>query len=142
MLKVRSQSKIYGQTDYVKLARTIIREQGASSMYKGYLCTLLRDVPAFAVYFGIFEIGLHRYTTPADSLTKKLSYQLLFGSIAGILSWWITYPFDIVKTVIQTTDHPISIRRAFMENYRRYGLRFYTKGLLATSIKAVPMEAT
>lgn len=142
LLKIRSQNEILGKTDYVKLARNMIKQQGMRSLYKGYLWTLVRDIPAFAVYFGCFEIGWSMYTKPHDPFLKKLAYQLLFGSIAGIASWLITYPIDVIKSIIQSKDANLSIREVFQDNYRKHGMRFFWKGMLATSIRAVPMEAT
>lgn len=142
LLKIRSQSKTSGKTDYVKLARTLVQQQGPMSLYKGYLSTLIRDIPSFAIYFGIFEIGLRHYTKPTDSLTTVLSYQLLFGSLAGIASWWITYPFDVIKTTIQVSDKNLTIRKVIAENYKKQGWGFFFRGIACTSLKAVPMEAT
>lgn len=142
LLKIRSQYKTSGNTDYFKLAKTLVKNQGYSALYKGYLCTLIRDIPAFAVYFGIFEIGCARFTSKTDMFYVVLLYQLIFGSIAGIASWLITYPFDIVKSIIQNSDKHRTIRQVFYQNYKLHGAQFFLKGAFATSIKAVPMEAT
>jgi hypothetical protein len=65
------------------------------------------------------------FITPQDALLRQLSYQLLFGSIAGIASWIITYPFDIVKTTIQTTDGHLRIRDVIRVNYKQHGSSFF-----------------
>ena len=52
------------------------------------------------------------------------------------------YPFDIVKSVIQNSDGPLTVRKAFRDNYTKYGYKFFLKGAAATSAMAVPMEAT
>lgn len=57
LLKIKSQSNTKFRTNYSSLMKKMVRTQGVMSLYKGYLLTLIRDVPAFAVYFGIFEIG-------------------------------------------------------------------------------------
>lgn len=142
LLKIRSQNNVKARTSYFKLARKMYAAEGWSAFYKGYFCTIWRDVPAFVVYFGIFEMACRRYLQSSDSFSKTLLLQILFGSIAGVASWWITYPFDIVKSVIQWSDHHISIRQAFLQLYKEHGAKFFVRGLLATSVKAVPMEAT
>ena len=65
------------------------------------------------------------YTKPHDPFLKKLAYQLLFGSIAGIASWLITYPIDVIKSIIQSKDANLSIREVFQDNYRKHGMRFF-----------------
>lgn len=130
------------KTNYTKLAAKLVREQGLNSLYKGYLWTLIRDVPAFAVYFGIFEIGCHRFLKPDYSPSKIFSIQAGLAVASGIGSWLVTYPFDIVKTMIQTSDSPLSIRKAYRDWYKKHGVKFFFKGMGATSIKAIPMEAT
>ena len=142
LLKIKSQSNTRKATNYLKLTRKMVKNQGVLSLYKGYLCTLIRDVPAFAVYFGIFDIGCHHFLKPSDSIWKVLSYQLVFGSLAGMASWWITYAFDVAKTIIQNSDKHITIRRAFIEGYKKYGLRFFFKGMGCSSLWAIPMDAT
>ena len=141
LLKIRSQSNSIGKTNYWKLTSKMVKSQGISSLYKGYLCTLIRDAPAYAVYFGIFEIGCNKLLNNSDSLGKVLLYQLLLGSVAGVASWVITYPFDIVKTVIQNSDRNMTMKKVFSDNYKRYGARFFVKGLGATCLWAIPTDA-
>ena len=142
LLKIRAQSNYSQKTDYFKLARRLIKRQGVSSLFKGYLCTLIRDVPAFAVYFGLFEIGCKYFIKPSDPLWRELFFQMIFASLAGIGSWVVTYPFDIIKTVIQTSDKHLTIREVFRENYKNVGMKYFFKGMGATSLRAIPMEAT
>ena len=47
----------------VHVVKSLWKEGGIKSIYKGTLATLLRDVPASAAYFGGYEI-LQRYLTP------------------------------------------------------------------------------
>lgn len=52
---------------------------------------LLREVPANTIYFTTYDI-MKQQNIPT----------LLSGSIAGTLSWLITYPFDTIKTRMQS----------------------------------------
>ena len=52
---------------------------------------LLREVPANTIYFTTYDI-MKQQNIPT----------LLSGSIAGTLSWLITYPLDTIKTRMQS----------------------------------------
>lgn len=57
------------------------------------------------------------------------------GGIAGALSWLITYPFDIIKTIIQTSEET-RMSRVVMTSYKAEGLRFFFRGLGPTLMRA------
>jgi Mitochondrial carrier protein len=44
------------------------------------------------------------------------------GGLAGQLSWICSYPFDIIKTVIQTTDTKKSMLAVSYEKYQEKGI--------------------
>jgi len=47
-------------------------------------------------------------------LTKKqVLFKMVSGGTAGVISWLVCFPFDIIKTVIQTSEGvPLTIRQA------------------------------
>jgi solute carrier family 25 (mitochondrial carnitine/acylcarnitine transporter), member 20/29 len=67
------------------------------------------------------------------------------GGLAGLASWFIGYPIDFIKTKIQSQDLDEKkykgIRQCFMINYRKYGLRCFTRGLLTVCLRSVPVNA-
>lgn len=142
LLKIRAQNNYQTRTNYFKLAQNLVREQGFSSMYKGYLSLVVRDVPGFVAYFGVFEIGMNSFTKPNDSWGRILAFQILFGSWTGIASWLLPYPIDVAKSMIQVSDSSLTMRKIFVDNYRKHGWKFFFKGALATSLRAIPMECT
>jgi len=55
------------------------------------------------------------------------------GGVAGQLSWIASYPFDVVKTIIQcTTTKSLTMREVFLSHYRMYGFRYFFKGMSPT----------
>jgi len=43
---------------------------------------------------------------------------MIAGGVAGQLCWIVSYPFDTVKTVIQTSDKDLSMREVFVDGYK------------------------
>ena len=57
LLKINAQANHTGKTEYIKFAKNLVKTRGVGSFYQGFLCTVIRDIPSYAVYFGVFEIG-------------------------------------------------------------------------------------
>ena len=69
-------------------------------MYLGFNSTLSRECALLTTYFASYD-GLNRKLNP-DLNDIKLLNAMLAGGITGVISWFISYPFDFVKTLIQT----------------------------------------
>jgi len=73
----------------------------------GLLFTILRDTPAFGVYFFVFY-GLKskfKLEEPKglQDFTKMSTYLLaILGGFCGCLGWLVSYPFDVLKSRKQT----------------------------------------
>ena len=71
---------------------------------------------------------------------------LAAGSVAGIVGWGVTYPFDLVKSVAQTVPdaaprHHASMRYIVQQRPAAGGARAFTVGLGTTLVRAVPVNA-
>ena len=68
------------------------------------------------------------------------------GGLAGMASWVVCYPMDVIKTIIQVDGmnaKPIykSSFECALVNYQKYGLSFFTRGLSTALWRAFPMNA-
>lgn len=73
-------------------------------MFRGFLPTLLRDAPSFGAWFLTYEFLKQAGTRPDG--TASVPTQMLAGGTAGVACWIITFPIDVVKSVVQTLpDH-------------------------------------
>jgi len=59
----------------------------------GLLSCLVREIPASAIYFGSYS-AMRENDIPVFAA----------GSAAGVLSWLLTYPLDIIKTQVQSGE--------------------------------------
>ena len=68
---------------------------------------------------------------------------LLAGGLAGPASWIVTFPFDVVKTRVQSVvnpsrDHPYrTVFSTIVNSYRSEGFGVFFKGLQPTLIRSV-----
>tara|TARA_A100001015_G_C14923506_1_gene685282 strand:- start:325 stop:999 length:675 start_codon:yes stop_codon:yes gene_type:complete len=89
-------------------------------LYKGFNATFLRESIAFSSYFTSYNQS--KYLLNNFFPNNKTINQLLSGGIAGITCWLITYPFDTIKTRIQT--HNMNFKQAYNKGKLWIGLRF------------------
>ena len=64
-------------------------------MYRGFWASAWRDIPGWAVYFWAYDILKDLYKSN-DSL-KQMAWTINSGGLAGLISWVIAIPQDIIK---------------------------------------------
>ena len=81
----------------------------AAGLYRGACITLLRDVPAHAIYFTSYE-ACHEIFAPGSRASGQPSAAVQFGGggLAGVLSWLGIYHFDVIKTRLQSCPRAFS----------------------------------
>eukprot|EP01147_Barroeca_monosierra_P002493 gene2493-5423_t len=90
------------------VARQSIAKNGIiRGPYQALQATIVRNVPANAAYFGVFELGrsfgaAHLISCNVDDL--PVLFNFASGSIAGLMYWVTTYPADVVKSVLMSDD--------------------------------------
>lgn len=86
LLKVRLQvqdptkPKLYG--NIFDCARQSFRRQGLIGLYRGMTPTILRDIPSFAAYFGLYEWMKTVWRTPEGHNTPL--HLICAGGLAGM----------------------------------------------------------
>lgn len=119
----------------------IYRCDGLRGVFRGLGITAFRDVPGFATYFVAYEFLIRAKNDPG------ILYTLLAGGMAGVASWMLTIPIDVIKSRIQadgmTGNRPVytGIVDCFKKSYALEGASFFTRGLSSTLLRAFPMNA-
>ena len=143
------------------VARDIWRRRGVRGLFRGIVPTAIREM-GYGAYFGVYEGTLMLLSpsappkwardTSADHIAlphvdpiKQMRHSypvlLLAGALAGVASWIVTFPFDVIKTRVQSTlsptaDNPYrSTISTMINSYRREGLRVFFHGLKPTLIR-------
>lgn len=122
--------------------KNVYRMEGFRGVFRGLGITIVREIPAFSSYFITYEY-LTRNENNAPISTSKM---LLGGGLAGVVSWTVTYPIDVLKSRLQVDG---------MTNSRNYtnsidclkksvaaeGYGFLFRGLTPTLVRAFPVNA-
>lgn len=144
----------------LQATRSILAGHGFSGLYRAWWCTAWREVPAFGLYFSGYDFCKDRINT---FFAKQAGYDeyeaasgfadhthswvasALAGGLTGGFTWAIIYPFDIIKTRIQTAplDTPLEKRRIVAvcrDIVQTHGWRHLFRGLNITVFRAFPVN--
>ncbi|KAK0725405.1 mitochondrial carrier domain-containing protein [Lasiosphaeris hirsuta] len=117
-------------------------------LYRGEAVTVIREAQAYGVWFLAFE-----WLMNADAARNKVdrkqvpAYKVAFyGGLAGEALWLASYPFDVVKSKMQTDgfgkdQRYKTMRDCFAQTFRAEGARGFWKGIGPTLLRAMPVSA-
>lgn len=127
-------------------AMAIYKERGITSLYRGTVATLLRDVPGSVAWFGVYEyVKLAMMQAQGIEDTSKLSplSVLTAGGFAGMACWGVSIPADVLKSRFQSA--PEGTYRGLMDVYtklmREEGFSALFTGIRPAMIRAFPANA-
>lgn len=138
--KIQSQSVTYRELSEV--LSTQVKREGISSLWRGWVPTILRDVPFSVIYWGSYE-SLKR---SMNQQHPTLMFSLTAGAISGGMAGAVTLPLDVVKTYRQIEIGPdkASFRSSsstwsILQNiYQQQGTRGLFTGLVPRLAKVMP----
>ncbi|KAL3617126.1 hypothetical protein CASFOL_039520 [Castilleja foliolosa] len=131
-------------------ARKTLKNEGLTGLFRGGGATLLRESVGNAVFFNIYEhIRHYMHLTMRDTSSDLAHFidvgiGIVSGGVAGIACWTVVLPFDVAKTIIQTSMDKSQTRNPFriLESiYRRSGIKGCYTGLGPTVVRAFPANA-
>jgi len=148
---VANMSKVPPQNHFrgpYHLTHHILREHGFTSLFRGWNVTCWREVPAFGLYFAFYDSFkkeiTKRFFTPDHPHIWGAS--ALAGGLSGTLTWVVVYPFDVVKTRIQTSPFESNnaidrqIWYAGKHIIKERGVMSMFRGLGVTVVRAFPVN--
>ncbi|ORC85528.1 putative mitochondrial carrier protein [Trypanosoma theileri] len=140
-----------GNTDNTKFTgpisciRYIVKTEGLSGMFSGYVPTLFSRLAGLPFYFGGYQMAYHSLSDSSIGTTtvgKNLAIPMMSGCVAGTLFWLSNYPFDYVKTQVQAGEGQQRMSQVFITTYKKGGIRAFYKGLSACLLRAIPANAS
>jgi solute carrier family 25 carnitine/acylcarnitine transporter 20/29 len=123
--------------------RQVYREGGLRSVFRGTGMTVIRDVPAKAIYFAGYEFWRKGLCEWQGTQHPTMLTTLFAGGMAGIGNWIVACPFDVVKSIWQTApagtySGPLDVARKLLE---REGPTAFFRGLSPALLRAFPANA-
>ncbi|KZO99251.1 mitochondrial carrier [Calocera viscosa TUFC12733] len=144
VLQVQGQGSAAQYSGPVDVVRSLYREGGMRSLFRGTVATLARDGPGSAAYFVAYEM-VKKAMTPAgaDPSQLHLGSIIFAGGMAGVAMWTIAIPPDTIKSRLQSapsgtyTGIVDCTRKLIMQD----GVGALWKGLGPAMARAFPANA-
>jgi len=138
--KLQSQNVSYKELSEVLSAQ--VKKEGISSLWRGWVPTILRDVPFSVLYWYSYE-GLKRVMNQQQ---PSLVFSMAAGAVSGGMAGALTLPLDVVKTYRQIEIGPdkAAFRSSgstwgILQNiYQQQGTRGLFTGLVPRLAKVMP----
>lgn len=119
-----------------------------SGLYRGSAVTVLREAQAYGVWFLSYEYLMNAHAARNKIDRNQISTPMiaLYGGLAGEMLWLGSYPFDVVKSKMQTDgfgdkQRYKNMRDCFAQTWREAGARGFWKGIGPTLLRAMPVSA-
>lgn len=115
------------------VCRKIVKYDGVSGFYRGFMISLMCQVPTSAVWWASYNslletVGL--YAEPDRSGRHPMHVQGICGILSGASSAVFTNPLDVIRTRIQVGGSR-SVRSVTEKLWREEGIKMLYKGLSA-----------
>lgn len=120
----------------------------AMGLYRGTAVTILREAQAYGCWFLTFEY-LMQNDAKRNNLQRKdiATWKVAaYGGVAGEVLWISSYPFDVIKSKMQSDGFGEkmkfkSMRDAFGQTWRSEGALGFWRGIGPTLLRAMPVSA-
>ncbi|KAE8697272.1 Mitochondrial adenine nucleotide transporter ADNT1 [Hibiscus syriacus] len=161
-LTVQTESSPYQYRGMFHALSTVLREEGARALYKGWLPSVIGVIPYVGLNFAVYEslkdwlIKSRPFGMVEDS-ELSVTTRLACGAAAGTVGQTVAYPLDVIRRRMQmvgwkdaasvvTGDGRATLEYtgmldAFRKTVRHEGFGALYKGLVPNSVKVVPSIA-
>lgn len=119
-----------------------------SGLYRGQSVTVIREAQAYGVWFLSFEYMMNWEARRSQVKREEISSLKVagYGGLAGEALWLGSYPFDVVKSKMQSDGFGAeqkyrSMTDCFKKTFAAEGLGGFWKGIGPTLLRAMPVSA-
>ncbi|OIW09560.1 hypothetical protein TanjilG_28159 [Lupinus angustifolius] len=128
------------------VARHVLRsEGGAKGLFKGLIPTMAREIPGNAIMFGVYESIKQLFAGGTDTSGLGRGSLIVAGGLAGGSYWFLVYPTDVVKSVLQVDDYKNPRFSGSLDAFRKIkaseGFKGLYKGFGPAMARSVPANA-
>lgn len=119
--------------------RRLCHKQGIRGLYMGMGPMLMRDVVSYGVYMWVYESALQNLHF------NQIITTLVSGGTAGVVSWAVITPIDVVKSRIQADDIRKPAYKGFIDcakkSYGTHGFPVFFRGFSMMMLRSFPVNA-
>jgi ornithine carrier protein len=142
LLKINKQVNAK-HNSYFQIARQKYMKYGIKGIFQGYSPTMMRTAMPNGVMFTLNSI-IQDYLNvdPSQNSTTSVTLKkLVSGGLSGQAFWLSGYPFDVIKSFVQSRPKHVSMKAAFKFLYRKHGVSHFYRGISVTMVRAFPVSA-
>lgn len=138
LIRTKMQAKSISYTELIKVMQTQLTNEGVISLWRGWVPTILRDVPFSVLYWYSYE----KLKKVLHQEQPTFSFTLMAGAVSGGVAGTLTLPLDVIKTHRQIEiDKPAnggSTLNMLQNIYAQQGVRGLFAGLVPRLAKVMP----
>lgn len=132
------------------IVKKIYKEEKLQGLFRGNVATILREIPAYGGQFGGYYYAKKFFAKLENKKVEDLrnTELMLSGAIGGYFCWQISYPQDVIKTLLQTHNQNFKARyydggvyECAKYIYKTYGFMGFWNGYLPCTIRALLANA-
>lgn len=129
--------------------RQVHRTEGVKGLYRGNVSMMLREAPAFGIFFSVYE-ATKRLLCPelAEGEHEPMWVEASGGAVTGAATWAAVMPIDVISTRIQALkEHEAkdpsqrSVARVAQRIWREGGIRAFYAGLPTAVARGIVLNA-
>lgn len=152
-IRIRLQSQPHGEGRLYNGPLDCVRKVAAqggltNGIYRGTAVTLYREAFAYGSWFTAFEYLMNSDAARNGIDRKEIpGYKIAFyGGLAGEALWLASYPFDVIKSKMQTDGFGANqkypnMRSCIAQTWQAGGIAGFWKGIVPTLFRAMPVSA-
>ncbi|XP_076054242.1 mitochondrial glutathione transporter SLC25A40-like isoform X2 [Oratosquilla oratoria] len=139
LIRTKMQSTSVTYRELAQVLHLQLQQGGVTSLWRGWVPTILRDVPFSAIYWLFYE-NLKRGFNQEEPV---FAFSMCAGAVSGGLAASLTLPFDVVKTHMQIEIDKVTTNRGstvmmLQRIYNRQGVTGLFAGLVPRLAKVMP----
>ncbi|CAG5085738.1 Oidioi.mRNA.OKI2018_I69.PAR.g10988.t1.cds [Oikopleura dioica] len=118
-----------------QMTKKIFTRSGVPGLFRGFFTQLSRDSVGYSCFYLPYTIfGIYLLDKGFEDPTRIC----IAGAFAGLLSWGVTNPMDVVKTRYQCDLDAKSGRSVLQSLLKTEGLVGFSRGIVANSLRGIP----
>jgi len=131
------------------VSRQVAKARGiVPGWYQGFTATVIRDIPANAAYFGVYELVKETLRSETEKPSNMPAWKyLVSGGVGGMAYWSLTFPLDVIKSTIQTDKSDPKDRKyknyfdCAGKIYKQQGVKGLFRGFTPCIVRSFPANA-
>ncbi|KAJ3408804.1 hypothetical protein HDV05_004753 [Chytridiales sp. JEL 0842] len=126
----------------IEVTMQLLKQHGLRGLFHGTWSTVVREIPAYAGFYGGFEYTKRLLRNPRNpEAPLPVSKLMVAGGVGGVMYWTCCYPLDVAKTRIQQLnpgEGSTAVIPTLRAIYKDHGIPGFFRGYVTSVIRSLP----